>query len=254
MKEEQLVLADGIVGVMYEWAVANSGGIRYLALSIHVSTMIRPFLLILLLSIVFCVQAQPPGALDAVQRSQAQFLQRSQMEHMQRMSQFNSVMYPPGERVKRAPGTERYRYEILLRNDSVFTREGVIEKYERGDVFIAGNNRNLLVIKPDSTARISRILGDKKIVGVPLRGNWVFRVVDGAIRGYSPYPHPSIKYVAYMQLEPDGLIEPIDIDYLRSRMVGHDESLALLEEGKIGEAIRRYNRAIGVETVEEWER
>ncbi|MBT1689004.1 hypothetical protein [Dawidia soli] len=173
---------------------------------------------------------------------QRNMVEQSNMETMHRMQQFNTMGTTRRSANKRMPGAGRYQYEIELRNGDVIVREGRIEKYEIGDVFIVGNNRNFKIIKPDSTVRMSRVYGDEKLVGLPYGNNWVFRVVTGAIQGYSPYPDRSPRHVAYMQIERGGVVERVDIDYLRGRMAGHEEALALLEMEKVGEAMQRYNR------------
>jgi hypothetical protein len=204
--------------------------------------MIRFSLLFSILFVAFCLQAQPPGALQAVEN-----MHRMQMKSILNRPHVNVPYTGPRLDVKRVPGAGEYRYEIQLKNGSVFVREGRIEKYDIGDVFIMGNSRNFQVIKPDSTLRISRIYGEEKLVGVAYGENWIFRVVTGALQGYSPYPDRSLRHVAYMQIERGGPIESVDVDYLRGRMIGHEDALTLLEMEKIGEAIQRYNRDIGDE-------
>jgi hypothetical protein len=159
--------------------------------------------------------------------------------------QFLMGPYEPLTRKSISGGNRRHRYEVRLKGDSTFRRAGRIEKYERGDVFVMGGKHDYDIIKPGNTVCINRIVSRRRTLeGVPHAGGWVFRVVTGAITGYSPYPEETVSRVVYMQLEPDGPIEEADVQRLGAVMEGNEAALALLRKRKIGAAMERYNRDI----------
>jgi hypothetical protein len=142
-------------------------------------------------------------------------------------------------------GNRRHRYEVRLKSDSTFRRAGRIEKYERGDVFVMGGKSHYDIVKPDNTVCVNRIVNSRRTLeGVPHDGGWVFRVVTGAITGYSPFPEETVSRVVYMQLDANGPIEEADVQRLGEVMEGHEAALALLRKRKVGAAMERYNRDI----------
>lgn len=156
--------------------------------------------------------------------------------------QFLMGPYEPLTRKSVPGGNRRHRFEVRLKGDSTFQRTGRIEKYQRGDVFVMGGKHRYDIIKPDNTVCVKRIVNSRRTLeGVPHGGGWVFRVVTGAITGYSPYPEETLTWVGYMQLVPNGPIEAVDVQRLGEIMEGNEAALALLRKKKVGAAMERYN-------------
>lgn len=179
--------------------------------------------------------AQSPTALEQDQYTLAS---------VRRMRAVQFLMGPYEPLTKKSV-IRRHRYEVRLKGDSTFQKAGRIEKYVRGDIFVTGGKHHYNIIKPDSTVSVNRIVNSRrKLEGVPHKGGWVFRIVTGAIKGYSLYPEETLSRVVYMQLEPNGPIEVADVQRLRDVMVGNEAALALLRKKKIGAAMERYNQDI----------
>jgi hypothetical protein len=197
--------------------------------------MIRFFLPAIAVFFALGAFAQSPTALDQEQYTLAS---------IRRMRAVQFLMGPCEPLTKKSV-IRRHRYEVRLKGDSTFQKAGRIEKYRRGDIFVMGGSHNYDIIKPDSTVRMNRIVNNRrKLEGVPHKGGWVFRIVTGAVRGYSPYPEETLSRVVYMQLEPNGPIEVADIQRLSEVMSGNEAALALLRRKKIGAAMERYNQDI----------
>jgi hypothetical protein len=195
--------------------------------------MIRFFLPAMAVFFALGAFAQSPTALDQEQYTLAS---------VRRMRAVQFLMGPCEPLTKKSV-IRRHRYEVRLKGDSTFQKAGRIERYRRGDIFVMGGGHNYDIIKPDSTVRMNRIVNNRrKLEGVPHKGGWVFRIVTGAVRGYSPYPEETLSRVVYMQLEPNGPIEVADVQRLSEVMAGNEAALALLRRKKIGAAMERYNQ------------
>ncbi|MBT1708587.1 hypothetical protein KK062_10140 [Fulvivirgaceae bacterium PWU5] len=197
--------------------------------------MIRFFLPAIAVFFALGAFAQSPAALDQEQYTLAS---------IRRMRAVQFLMGPCEPLAKKSV-IRRHRYEVRLKGDSTFQKAGRIERYGRGDIFVMGGGHNYDIIKPDSTVRMNRIVNNRrKLEGVPHKGGWVFRIVTGAVRGYSPYPEETLSRVVYMQLEPNGPIEVADVQRLGEIMEGNEAALALLRRKKIGAAMERYNQDV----------
>lgn len=167
------------------------------------------------------------------------------LANVRRMRAVQFLMSPYGSVTKKSVpgGNRRHRYEVQLKCDSTFQETGRIEQYMWGDIFVMGGKHHYRIVKPDSTLRVNRIVNSRrKLEGVPHNGGWVFRIVTGAVRGYSHDPEETLSRIAYMQLEPNGPIEVADVQRLGEIMSENEAAMALLRRRKIGAAMERYNQ------------
>ena len=98
------------------------------------------------------------------------------------------------------------------------------------------------VIKPKDTKQIMQMYDGKLMVGIPADTCWLFKVDEGDISIYAPFPTGDNNYYTAIQ-KVDGPILPLTKENLKN-MVGNDPRLIeLIDKGKVFQAIWKYNKA-----------
>jgi hypothetical protein len=153
-----------------------------------------------------------------------------------------SMSYRPMNFYNSGPYSKRYKYTIILSNDSSFTTRTKIalqEPRNKVKVKIGSEKKELF---PGDTKSISRTSPTGKVfIGIPADTCWLFKTVQGKINCYSFLAEPGMTYVIAIQKGKDGEIVKLDKDNVLSMVAGHEKAMALAEKKELIEAIQEFN-------------
>jgi hypothetical protein len=141
--------------------------------------------------------------------------------------------------------SKKYKFDIVLKNDSMFSTKVEIGLAYRRDHYIIVNNKGTdQVFFPSDTKSISRVTSSgKRITGIPVDSCWLFKTYIGEkINGYSFLSEPGSFHIIAIQEGENGPILPLTRESLLLITRTNDKRICkMIENGKLIEAIEAYN-------------
>ena len=141
--------------------------------------------------------------------------------------------------------SRKYKFEIVLKNDSVFSARTKINLPEEKQQSITlKKGKAQLTLFPSETKSIARTtLDGERMVGIPADTCWLFKTFSGKINTYSFLAEPSMLYIVAIQSGEMGPIVPLTKENLLG-MVGMNDAkiVRLVEKGKFIKAIDFFNK------------
>lgn len=140
------------------------------------------------------------------------------------------------------PISKKYKFTVVLKNDSVVTIKKAIEISGRKHALKGKVKGVRFEITPDQTKEISRATGygDKRMVGIPVDSCWMFLSIIGKINAYSFVPEPDSEFLIAIR-KSDGPIVKLTEESLREMVEGNEEALKHVEKKRLKRAIDVYN-------------
>lgn len=136
---------------------------------------------------------------------------------------------------------EKFRYNIVLKNDSVVEARTRIERMKPCDIIAVGKRDKMVIIKPGDTKEVWRKASTGKVMrGVPADSCWIFKTIEGRINGYSEYSYDDKGFVTRIQ-QGDGPMVIFTGQNLKKMIASDEEALLLAEKGKLVKAILVYD-------------
>ena len=140
----------------------------------------------------------------------------------------------------------KYKFTVVLKNDSTFTAKTLID-YDENDknsitVKIKGDKE---VFYPVDTKSISRTTFEGQLlIGIAADSCWLFKAMSGKINMYSPLAETGVSYISAIQHGDNGPIVPLTKENLLIIVGNENEKLnQLIEKRKLIKAVEYYNAA-----------
>jgi hypothetical protein len=143
---------------------------------------------------------------------------------------------------KPADPSVKYRFSIVLKNDSTFESRTKINIDEKQNFIEVKHDNGKRVIKPSETKSISRVTSEgKMLIGMPVDSCWLFKIKLGKLSLYSFLAEEDSDFaVAFRQGENPVL--PLSKENLLPYMKDDEKLVNLLEKKKFVKAVLQYNQ------------
>lgn len=132
---------------------------------------------------------------------------------------------------------------VVLQSDSVFNGRLLFKVYDSVHSLTLerkkkeGGNR---IYVPKDTKQISQLYKGRLIVGIPADSCWLFKVDEGKISSYAPFPTDVIEYYTAIQKNGEPIL-PLTIENLKDMIGDNSKLIKLVDKGKVSQAIWKYN-------------
>lgn len=137
---------------------------------------------------------------------------------------------------------DKFKYNIVLKNDSVIEARTRIERMKPCDIMTIGKKDRMVIVKPGDTKEVWRKTSTGKIMrGVPVDPCWIFKTIEGRINGYSEYSFEDKDFVTRIQKGNDGPMVVFTEQNLKKMIASDEEAMLLAERGELVKAILVYN-------------
>lgn len=132
---------------------------------------------------------------------------------------------------------------VALQSDSVFTgklffniadsiHSLTLERKEK-----KGGN---LVFYPNETKQISQMYKGKLVVGIPVDSCWLFKLKEGKINSYAPFPNEIKNFITAIQ-KGDGPILPMTKENLKNMVADQPKLFKMIDKKRYEQVIWKYN-------------